>query len=496
MFSRLVLHIGTLPRVSEPLLVALANEPGIQLATLDGNKDNAEVPSRLPDTDTVLSHVRRLAPDMLLLFDTGKDKPDAIEALCQALREAFGSRRPEVVVVTPNAALGAKGVQQRISWMVGGADDTLPAEASTDELAIRVLSHLRRQHELQTQPMTGFATVGRLRQGLLRRLQAHEPWALLCISLGSFSLYRELYGDIPATQVIRTLAALLEKLVPDSEGGIAHGDNDTFWVLLAKPGRAEKLADLLCRQFDLIAPNFHSDRDRDRGFLVNRNDHGIDQRAPLLHLAIGLVTIDIEALLQQQVSDNPASALQAILGHADHLRLLASQIEGGGSQWLGDRPKLSSPDGAGARATAGGKSQKGCVLVVANDAAMAYLLKTTLEMQGFDCETTSDPKEALENLVLTQGDADHLPVQRRHTPLVIIDLDADDRVPAMGAMAAAPFDGLALCEEIADRFGHIKTVYLSTQQDRDKALGAGADVYLPKPFDMVSLLLWVEKLVR
>ena len=96
-----------------------------------------------------------------------------------------------------------------------------------------------------------------------------------------------------------------------------------------------------------------------------------------------------------------------------------------------------------------------------SDDALALLLRTTLELQGYDVLT-----ELEENVI----------------PAIFIVDTGDD------------MDKLELCSNIKMNsiFSNSKLIVTSNRHDKSKILDTGADLYLPKPYELTKLIKWVE----
>jgi DNA-binding response OmpR family regulator len=139
-----------------------------------------------------------------------------------------------------------------------------------------------------------------------------------------------------------------------------------------------------------------------------------------------------------------------------------------GSNWVSERLKLT-----GHVSTEPDRIKK--VLIVEDDAALAFLLKSTLEMQGYAVETCITHEEAQAALEKDQVD------------LLLMD-------PTIYGKTT----GWALSTWVRqqDHLKHMAIICMSTLHDREEALSAGADLYLPKPFDLSSLFTWVDRFLK
>ena len=94
-------------------------------------------------------------------------------------------------------------------------------------------------------------------------------------------------------------------------------------------------------------------------------------------------------------------------------------------------------------------------------------------MQGYEAEAVSNKTEALQR------------ASNFNPWLVILD-------PLLNNQPV----GLELCQMIKSNPSSCRVIVLSSLQERDKALDAGADLYLPKPFELISLLTWIKQSVE
>ena len=97
------------------------------------------------------------------------------------------------------------------------------------------------------------------------------------------------------------------------------------------------------------------------------------------------------------------------------------------------------------------------VLVLESDDALSFLLVTSIELQGYRASTDFC-----------------------ESPAVII-LDAGE-------------DGNSLikCRQLKEKYPTSKIIMTSVVHDKERILSQGADLYLPKPYNIVSLMQWVN----
>ncbi|MEB3245016.1 MAG: response regulator [Vampirovibrionales bacterium] len=386
---------------------------------------------------------------------------------CRECRETPNlDHRPVLVIQTE-----AQNEEERIEYLINGADDILTSGMGPEELRVRLLAHLRRNLSLLSHKITrlpGLDVAARIMQRyILQNRLAEEtntdntaPWALMLMGLDTLGLYTERYGPVPAEQAIRTFGAMLTTLIrpPDFVG---HTEADTF-MIITHPDRAEKIAAILCRQFDQVVPNFYSESDRKQGYMMVEGESRTSRRVGLLNLSIGIANSQVQ----------PYTNYKIAFTEANQMRLLASQLPQ--STWISDRFKLTGGTQATSQAAdiAETLNKPPTVLVVESDAALAFLLKTTLEMGGYKVETANNPAEVRE---LTKTKAIRLVV--------------------MDSLILGEPVGWNLCQELKHDNPHTLVILISTLHDRDKAMMVGADLYMPKPFELLPLLNWINRLL-
>jgi CheY-like chemotaxis protein len=116
-------------------------------------------------------------------------------------------------------------------------------------------------------------------------------------------------------------------------------------------------------------------------------------------------------------------------------------------------------------------SEHGCgsVLVVDDEPQVAWVLRFTLEHEGYRTFTASNGVEALEEL------------EKHHPMLMVLDLMMPelDGWGVLQAMTKLP-DG--------ERPRVVIVSALTGPDDKEKATALGADAFVPKPFDVEELI--------
>ncbi|MBW4699435.1 MAG: response regulator [Aphanocapsa lilacina HA4352-LM1] len=294
--------------------------------------------------------------------------------------------------------------------------------------------------------------LGSAEHAVLDQFLHRGDWALLYVDLRDFRLYNQLYGRVAGEQMLVALTNTLEQCVDDHSLLYRLGAQE--FLVLTENAQAEALASSVCRHWGKVSTGFYTRQDRQRGFMVGTDRHGIGRRCPLVAVNIGIVpsTVQIDRSLAEIFSSALESNLQAQAG-VDCSYCVATP---------------SAPQ----RGVGTGPHR---VLVVEPDAALAYLLQTTLEMRGYEAAVTSSGQEAFKLAVTNPP------------KVIILDLFTSD-------LPAGPF----LCQELR-RQPELKNTLLivaATNADREESLAAGADLFVPKPFELSDLLGWIDRLIE
>lgn len=469
---QVILFVGQPP--TEMVATELADEPGeapnpedstlhVEQFLAQFQAESLLTPLHCPhlgaDDSMIQPLLEQAIPDLICLFaDDLEAQGEDVLAFCARLRGALVKHRPVLVVQT------AAPEERRMEYLIQGADDSLSTGLSPEEFKIRLLVHLRRNLDFAANELTKLPNLPFATKVVQRRLNQGQPVALLLVELDHLDVYNEVYGELPTWQVLKTFAALLGRvvMVPDF---ISHTDENSF-VIVTQPDRAEKIAALLSRQFETVAPNFYSDKERKQGYMISVISDNISRRVPLMKLSMGIASTQTQ----------PVETFMTLFNSAQQMKTLAQMVPG--HAWQSDRLRLAGGDTPVSGTTVSpAEPDRPGILVLESDAALAYLLKTTLEMEGYDVELASSSADA--RTVLHQRMTEH--------SLCLLVLDA---------VISGQETGLDLAAEARAQYPNLGIICASSLHNRQKILQAGADLYLPKPFELSNLFYWVARLLQ
>jgi diguanylate cyclase (GGDEF)-like protein len=402
----------------------------------------------IDNVNSAESNLKLLKPDLILIYSNITS--DHGLNFFQTIKGLEINPRPIIV-----SLVHEDSSDERIEVLRAGADDVISYPMSTKEIAFRVMAHLRRRQETHVNLLTGLPD-GVVASNVLENcLLELDDWAILSIDLDNLRIYNETYGESLGDQMIKALAAVLKSVV-NNDDFLAHRDSDDF-LFITRSDRAEAMAEEICRRFDFISPRFYTKEDASRGYVIGVGAKGMKRRVPLVSISIGVTA---------KGRRNFSSAVE-ILQAARDMRYLAKSKNG--SDWVSDRLRLSSSESA--------RSDKRIkILVIEPDASMSLLLRDTLELEGYVVEAAHSTDESWEL------------INNWRPELILLETE----------LFAGNFDGFELSRKIKQdvNLAGIWLIITTKNSDHMKALECGADLYLPKPYELQVLFSEIRYLLR
>ncbi len=378
-------------------------------------------------------------PDLIIISDSiDGDLGD----YCKKIRALTYNMRPVIVALSKSAE-----VQDRLNALVSGADDFLSEPVNSEEFIMRMKAHLRREFESNLDSKKLLPNKNYSMRALKRVLTAKEAWGCLYISIENFSNYRETYTELASDKLIQTYCAIMQSALNEEDylGGISENE----FLIITNALKAEKIANFLVFAFDSVAKKFYSAQDINRGYVIMQGDELAGRRSNFVHTTIGVVTNEV-----QKYTDT-----NRLLTSLKNIHALADLPDR--SNYLIERAKISGDVET--------KPFSHKIVIIEPDEAMNILLKTILELQGYEITLCSDITE----------------ISAEQKPSLLI-LDAGN---------ASDLKGLEMCRLLRENpeFSNTKLIVTSIIHDKELVLNCGADLYLPKPYELSSLIKWVKK---
>lgn len=399
----------------------------------------------LEDADTSVAVARTLKdallelqtgePDLILISDSIDEK---LTDFCEKVRTLTYNTRPVIVAISKSADSG-----DRILTLESGADDFLSEPVNIEEFKTRIKAHLRRDIELNLDTKTLLPNRKMVEKSLKRIMKIEHKHAVLMISVENLENYKSVYTEVAADKLVQTFVAIAKSAI-DKDDFFGQLD-ETRFIIITNVYSAEKFAAFMTFAFDTVVPKFYSETDAKRGYTLLKSDGLAGMRANFVSLLIGGI-VDNHGLYD---------SVNALLERLYSITKLAKIPNG--SNYIIDRVRITGEN------SEQHNRLNNCIYIHEEDEALSLLIRTTLELQGYDVIETLD-------------------AEAQTQPQILIIDSGDD------------LSGLGLCKELKNKLNFVNSKIIVTTTIHNKAaiLDAGADLYLPKPYEITELIQWVE----
>lgn len=379
----------------------------------------------------VFQYIQQTEPDLILVSDSIVDN---ISEFCKKLRVLTFNTRPVIVGISKSAELDDK-----LHVLEAGADDFLSEPIQSQEFKMRIYAHLRREQESNLNEKTGLPNKSYAIRELKRNIIKNNTKAFMFLSLENYFDYKSIYTDLAADRLVQTFCAIVQSSLNENDFFSQLSENE--FLIITNPLCAEKIASFLIFAFDSVVEKFYSEQDAKRGYVILQGDDKEGRRAEFIHTAIGIVTNEFKTY----------KTTKEIFNELYNIHKLS--IKPSKSSYLIDRPKISAENSINE------KPYNNTILVLEEDDALSFLLATTIELQGYKVRTTLDTTPAV--IILDAGNLENL-------------------------------SGIEKCRQLKEQFKDSFVIMTSVLHDKEKILNSGADLYLPKPYNLLVLMKWIN----
>ena len=396
--------------------------------SIDDEQTSAVIARTIKDA---VALVQESEPDLIIISDSIDED---LSSFCEKMRTLTYNTRPTIIALSKSA-----DTSDRIKVLASGADDFLSEPVNIEEFKMRIKAHLRRDIESNLNNVTLLPNKKYVYKAIRRLLHSDNKLAILLAGIENLDNYKSVYSDIAGDKLLQTFAAITKSAL-DANDFLGQLDDKNF-VIITNPYSAEKMAAFLTFAFDTVTPKFYSEQDARRGYTLLDGDRKAGMRANFVSVLIGGILDNYESI----------SGVDRLLEKLFAIKKIARIPSG--SNYAIDRIKLTGENSVII------PEINRSVYISEPDEALALLLRTTLELQGYEICETLDNK-----------------------PGIVI-LDSEDDM-----------SGLKVCKDLKANLNFVNTkiIVTSTVHDKSAILNAGADLYLPKPYEISDLIRWIE----
>lgn len=405
--------------------------------------------------NSAIKIIQENEPDLIIVSDSIDEE---LSDFCKKLRILTFNTRPVIIAISKSAE-----TSDRILVLENGADDFLSEPINSEEFKTRIMAHLRREHEANINMKTMLPCKTYSLKTLKRTIAKDEPWAALLVSVQNFKNYKDIYTELASDRLIQTYCAIIHSALDNDKNSTDYFGHlkDNEFLIITNPLFAEKIASFLVFAFDAVSQKFYSSEDAKRGYAILQGDEQAGRRAEFVYSTIGVVTNEFKKY----------TSVQEVMNALVQMHNLAKKPAG--SSYAIERPRL------GAVGAILEKDFNNKVWVLEEDEALSFLLSTAIELQGYEVETLNNTQ--------TIGTLTSSEISFSVAPAVIV-IDAGNVETLLG---------LDICKSLKEdlRFTNSKIIVTSVLHDKELVLDSGADLYLPKPYELLTLMNWIKTFV-
>ena len=384
--------------------------------------------------------IKTKEPDVIIISDSIDED---LATFCSKVRVLTYNMRPVIVATSKSAE-----TTDKIEVLKSGADDFISEPINNDEFKMRIVAHLRREYESYLDLKTNLPN-GNYCMRALKRVLTEKNWGALLIKINEFDVYKSVYTELASDKLTKTFIAIMFSGLDENDflGSI----NENEFLIITSSYKLEKVASFLTFAFESVKEKFYSKDDVERGYMLIQGNEYAGKRGDFVSISIGGISSEFSNY----------DKVEAILKDLLYTNSLAKNPDK--SSYLIQRPKISTPNSVLK------KEQNKKILIIEEDTSMQILLSETLKLEGY--ETT------LPEMIMDFNE---------YKPAIII-LDAG---------SSNDETGIKLCKHLKNKKLNSKIIVTSNSHDKESILSAGADFYLPKPYEISTLLKWVNYFMK
>ncbi|MCE5284951.1 MAG: GGDEF domain-containing protein, partial [Pelosinus sp.] len=140
-------------------------------------------------------------------------------------------------------------------------------------------------------PLSGLPGNMLIEEKLQEIIHEDAEYAVLYFDLDNFKAYNDVYGFENGDKVLCLTAQVIQKRITElakSEIFVGHIGGDDF-IAIVKQNEVVNLCKAIIHDFDARIHDFYTHEDYQRGYIITKNRHGIEEKFPIVSLSIAVV---------------------------------------------------------------------------------------------------------------------------------------------------------------------------------------------------------------
>ncbi|MCE1245039.1 MAG: hypothetical protein LWY06_00175 [Firmicutes bacterium] len=156
----------------------------------------------------------------------------------------------------------------------------------------RFYNQTHKEKTLDQNILSGLPGNKSLYDALYRRIESNQPFAVGYINGNHFAAYNNRYGFEKGDSVIRfmgtvTMNAIKEK--GNKDDNIYHLGADRYFFI-STPDKVKDISEKIIKDYDTQIVYYYDEEDRDRGFIVSKDNQGNAGEFAFMPICIGIAT--------------------------------------------------------------------------------------------------------------------------------------------------------------------------------------------------------------
>jgi len=236
------------------------------------------------DRDSLFKTLSINHPD-LIIIDANLPGEDGF-GICKILKSDFTTSYIPIIVLIDKIQ-----ARKKILEIEHGIDDYLIKPPDPINLEIRIEMALRRtEHQVRANSLTKLPGSREIDRVISDRINC-GVFSFAYIDIDNFKYFNDAYGYFKGDAVIIQLAHIISTVVKqfgNKSDFVGHIGGDDF-VYISTPGKESFIASKIISEFDRLLVFHYNQKDRGKGFLIQKDRTAKLRKVPLMSISIAIV---------------------------------------------------------------------------------------------------------------------------------------------------------------------------------------------------------------